>query len=207
MRKMCEPYYGDRVTAWPVGIDTEKWAPSGEEKDTDFLLYDKVRWEHDAYEHSLIQPVKDALERRGLTYRELRYGYYEPSDLAAAMRSCRAALFLCEHETQGLAYQQMLSSGVPILAWDRGGFWQDPEFYPERAQFEPVSTVPYWDDRCGLTFPDAEAFEPALEAFLEGLEAGEFSPRDYILENLTLEKCAAEYVRIAEECTAVSEEA
>ena len=197
MRQMCEPFYGDHVTAWPVGIDTDKWAPTGAPKDTDFLIYDKVRWEHEAYEPTLIRPIRDELRQRGRTYTELRYGSYEPADLADALRRCRAVVFLCEHETQGIAYQQMLASGVPILAWDRGGFWQDPEFYPDRVRYEPVSSVPYWDERCGLTFRDADGFRDALGPFLESLDAGEFEPRDYVLENLTLEKCARDYAEIA----------
>lgn len=198
MREMCEPFYGDQVTAWPVGIDTDTWRPTDEPKRTDFLIYDKVRWEHEAYDETLIQPIKDELDRRGLTYTELRYGYYEPDDLADALRQCRAVIFLCEHETQGIAYQQMLSAGVPILAWDRGGFWQDPEFFPDRVQFGPVSSVPYWDERCGVTFEDAASFEEALGAFQEGLASGRFAPRDYILENLTLEASAQEYADIAQ---------
>lgn len=198
MRRMCEPYYGDRVTAWPVGIDTDAWVPSPEPKTVDVLLYDKVRWEHEAYEASLIGPVRDALERRGLSVTVLRYGSYEPGDLAVALRACRAAVFLCEHETQGLAYQQMLSSGVPVLAWDRGGMWQDPEFFPDRVRFGPVSSVPYWDERCGLTFADASEFEEKLGAFWEGVREGAYAPRDYVLENLTLAACARAYVQIAE---------
>ena len=197
MRQMCEPFYGDRVTAWPVGIDTDAWAPTGEAKTVDFLVYDKVRWDHDAYETSLIRPVRDELDRRGLTHVGLRYGSYEPDDLAAALRRCRAVVFLCEHETQGIAYQQMLSSGVPVLAWDRGGFWQDPEFYPDRVRFGPVTSVPYWDERCGLTFRDAHGFRDALGPFLEDLSAGRFAPRDYVSETLTLEACAREYAEIA----------
>ncbi len=197
MRRMCEPFYGDRVTAWPVGIDTDRWAPTGAPKTTDFLIYDKVRWDHDAYEASLIGPVRNELDRRGLTYTELRYGSYEPADLAQSLRQCRAVIFLCEHETQGIAYQQMLASGVPVLAWDRGGFWQDPSYYPDRVQFEPVSSVPYWDERCGITFEDSDSFGPALDAFVARLADESFAPRDYILENLTLEKSAQEYVDIA----------
>ena len=197
MRQMFEPTYGDRVVAWPVGIDTDTWAPTGDPKTVDFLLYDKVRWDHEAYEATLIQPIRNALDQRGLTTTELRYGSYEPDDLAAALRQCRAVVFLCEHETQGIAYQQMLSSGVPLLAWDRGGYWQDPEYFPERVQFGPVSSVPYWDERCGVTFEDASSFENALDAFQEALAAGRFAPRDYILENLTLESSAREYAAIA----------
>src|SRR6202012_2736107 len=50
MRKMFEPYYHDNVLAWPVGIDTDRWSPGiKEEPKYDFLIYDKVRWEHDKY--------------------------------------------------------------------------------------------------------------------------------------------------------------
>jgi hypothetical protein len=54
MRKMCEPYYHDKVLAWPVGIDTEYWQPQTTDETFDFLIYDKVRWEHSLYQAELI---------------------------------------------------------------------------------------------------------------------------------------------------------
>ena len=197
MEAMFRPYYGDRVTAWPVGIDTEAWAPTPDPKETDVLLYVKTLWDKDARERDLVAPIRRALSARGLSVRELRYGSYQPDDLADALRQCRAAVFLCEHETQGIAYQQMLSSGVPLLAWDREGPWLDPNYYPARVAFEPASSVPYWDDRCGLRFQDAAAFPDALDAFWDGVQAGRFAPRDYVLETLTLERCAQDYVEVA----------
>lgn len=197
MRKMFEPWYGDAVMAWPVGIDTEKWKlaePSS--RKIDFLLYDKVRWRRDEFEKDLIQPIRDELGRRGLRFREIRYGFYEEGDFHGLLQQCQAMIFLCEHETQGIAYQQALSCGVPILAWDRGGFWQDPEFYPDRVRFGPVSSVPYWDDRCGMKFGDAAQFSVQLELFMGRADGENFKPRDYIVENLTLEKCAQRYVDI-----------
>jgi hypothetical protein len=59
MRKMCEPYWGEKVEAWPVGIDTDLWRPAPEvNKEFEFLIYDKVRWEHDRYEKELIEPIR-----------------------------------------------------------------------------------------------------------------------------------------------------
>jgi len=104
---------------------------------------------------------------------------------------------LCEHETQGLAYQQILSTNTPILAWDRGGYWQDPEYYPGRVCYEPVTSVPYWDRRCGETFSALSDFATALKTFTGALAKNGYSSRKYILENLTLEKCASEYMNIA----------
>ena len=103
-------------------------------------------------------------------------------------------IFLCEHETQGFAYLQALACGVPILAWDDEGYWRDPGFYPDRVQFKPVRSVPYWDARCGVRFRGIEEFDARLDKFLDKLNRGEFAPRDYILENLTLEECARRYV-------------
>src|ERR1700683_2186830 len=118
---MGEPYYGKAVVAWPVGIDTGYWRDARDTHKThDFLIYDKVRWEHEKYEANLIEPIRQELRRRRLTYTEIRYGYYEEDDFRKKLRTCRAMIFLCEHETQGIAYQQTLACGAPILAWDRG---------------------------------------------------------------------------------------
>ena len=197
MRKMCEPYYGNRVTAWPVGIDTDLWAPDpGVMKDIDILLYDKVRWQHGRYETELIQPILDDIRRRGLCVSVLRYGEYRESEYHRLIQRAKAMVFLCEHETQGIAYQQALSADVPLFAWDRGGLWQDPSYYPSKVQFEPVSSVPYWDDRCGMTFVDIAAFRTHVDTFWDAVQSNRYTPRSYALDNLTLEHCARQYVNI-----------
>jgi hypothetical protein len=194
VRRMWEPYWGANVSVWPVGIDTELWRPSPDsEKEFDVLLYDKVRWDHDRFESTLIQPIRDHLRRRGLRFIEIRYGSYKEPQYADLLAKSKSMIFLCEHETQGIAYQQALSCGLPILAWDRGGFWQDPYFYPELVKFEPVSSVPYWDSRCGVRFTDINFFEEKLSQFIATHLAGGFAPRSYIVENLTLAKCAEQY--------------
>lgn len=200
MRKMCEPYYGDKVLAWPVGIDTDKWVPTPDDsKDIDILLYDKVRWEHDRYEGELITPIRFCLEHQGWKIAVIRYGFYREEEFHSLLKRSKAMLFLCEHETQGIAYQQALACGVPILAWERGGFWQDPSYFPHKVQFASVSSVPYWDERCGVKFKDISEFPAQLEEFLDKLSSKQFAPRDYILENLTLEKCAQHFVEILEQ--------
>ncbi|SDE03905.1 hypothetical protein SAMN05216464_103424 [Mucilaginibacter pineti] len=195
MRQMFEPFYGEKVIAWPVGTDTDQWSPEIKQApEYDFLIYNKIRWQHDYYEETLLAPIRAVLEKKGLSYRTITYGHYKPEELLAGLQLCKNVLFLCEHETQGLAYQQILATGTPVLAWDRGGFWQDPAYYPQRVQFSPVSSVPYWDKRCGLTFTAFSDFESKLTAFLIG--ARDFRPRDYVMENLTLEKCADNYLGI-----------
>jgi hypothetical protein len=198
MESMCRPVWGDAVTAWPVGIDTELWRPvSPGNKPFDVLLYDKVRWQHEHFEQSLVAPIRRFLRERGHSVLELRYGTYREEDFRSALAQCRTMIFLCEHETQGIAYQQALSCGLPILAWDRGGPWQDPEYYPHKVFFEPVTSVPYWDARCGRRFSDITEYSVLWDDFYAGAKAERYRPRDYILENLTLELCARRYLEFA----------
>jgi hypothetical protein len=197
MRRMYEPLWKERVISWPVGIDTGLWsdAPAAAKR-ADFLLYDKIRWQRERYDPGLLAPVRDALRRAGFSFTELRYGYYREEEFRTRLAHSRAMIFLCEHETQGIAYQQALSCGVPILAWNRGGCWQDPAYYPEKVTFGPVTSVPYWDERCGTTFGDISEFDDKLAEFWDSVRREAFAPRSYILENLTLEKCALRYVEI-----------
>jgi glycosyltransferase involved in cell wall biosynthesis len=190
-----KPYFGDRCTVWPVGIDTEAWTPSAGTRDIDVLVYDKVHWHREQRQTTLLEPIRDALRRRGLRVVELRYGSYEERDYRALLGRSRAMIFLAEHESQGLAYQECLSSGVPILAWDQG-WWLDPQRFQWRTPSVPATSVPYFDARCGATFADATSFDETLDDFLSRVRRGAFNPRGYVLEHLTLERCSRHFVEL-----------
>ena len=144
---------------------------------------------------TLVQPIREHLEKEGISYAELKYGRYKEGDFQDLLGRAKAMIFLCEHETQGIAYQQALSCNVPILAWDRGGYWQDPNFYPDRVKFDGVSSVPYWSESCGLKFKEISEFYDVFGQFWPNVTAQHYAPRDYILDNLTLEKAATAYLK------------
>ena len=193
-----KPYFGDdRCELWPVGIDTDKWKPSEKEKTIDFLIYNKIRWDYDVTAQKILQPIYKLLESKGLTFQELRYGFYQPEAYQASLTQCRAMIFLCEHESQGIAYQECLASGVPIIAWDQGQCL-DPNRFQWGQPYIEATSVPYWDERCGVKFKNIDEFPDKLDEFLEKLYGQYFFPREYILENLTLEKCARKYLDILE---------
>ena len=198
MEAMCKPYWGDKVSSWAVGIDTDAWRPTREgSKKVDVLIYDKVHWDHARHLEMLIGPIVSHLRREGRSFETIRYGHYEEEEYRAALARCRSMVFLCEHETQGIAYQQALSAAVPLLAWDPKGPWRDPEYYPSRVDFGPVTSVPYWDDRCGSTFSDFQGFLDCWGSFWDGVGRGLFDPRQYVLDNLTLEASAEAYLGFA----------
>jgi glycosyltransferase involved in cell wall biosynthesis len=146
----------------------------------------------------LLDPIRDELARRKLNFKELRYGTYDERQYKDMLRVCRAMIFLCEHESQGIAYQECLSSGVPILAWDQG-WWLDPNRQKWQQADVLATSVPYFDQRCGLQFRGVDEFPDKLGRFIELQHRGAFAPREYVLENLTLEKCSAHFVRLLDE--------
>jgi hypothetical protein len=186
------------VTVWPVGVDTAAWTPDpATAKDIDILVYDKIFRQREQHERDVIGPLWAELRRRGLRVEALRYGKYREEELLALRRRTRAMVYLSLHETQGIAAQQMLSSGIPLLVWDKGGPWEDPS-YVDRVKYGPVTTVPYWDARCGATFRDGADLPGVLDTFWRGIENGIYSPRDFIVPRFTLETCAREYVELAD---------
>lgn len=202
VKAMYERYYGPRVALWAVGIDTQRWFPAPvEAKTVDFLVYDKVMWDRDRVHAAMVAPILATLRSRDLSFETIRYGRYRPQDYAAALARARAMVFLCEHETQGLAYQEALSAGVPVLAWNPE-LWLDPWRFRYGETVVPATSVPFFDVRCGRTFKGYPEFEARLDELLSALHAGSLAPREYILENLTLEKCARRYLDLLEEINA-----
>lgn len=192
------PYFGDRCAIWPVGIDTQRWTPAERTiKTTDFLIYDKIHWNREGRQTELVDPIRASLERAGFTHETLRYGAYEPGAFQSALLRCRAMIFLSAHESQGIAAEEAMASGVPLFAWEPG-FVEDPERFKWGQPVIPATSVPYFDDRCGMKFKNAAEFEARLPFFIDQLRSGKFVPRDYILENLTLEKCARHFVEIVD---------
>lgn len=189
-----ERYFGDKCAIWPIGIDTEAWRPADRrDKRFDFLIYDKIMWRRARAVPDLLEPIRAELARRRLSFTEIRYGRYGEPQYRQALRHSKAMIFLCEHESQGIAYQECLASGVPILAWDQGA-WLDPNRFAWGDPEIAATSVPYFDARCGMRFRGINEFSEKLTEFID--RRPHMAPRDYIVENLTTEKCSAHYLRL-----------
>jgi len=186
--------YGSRLALWPAGIDVDRWsvAPASA-KSVDVLIYDKIMWDRERRVPELLDRTIDELVRRGLSYEIIRYGKYRPEEYRRALDRCRWLLFLCEHESQGLACNQAMSAGLPVLAWDQG-WWLDPNRAALGLPPIPATSVPFFDARCGERFSSGASLPSVLDRFLDRFRAGAYAPRDYVLEHLTLEKSARTFL-------------
>lgn len=193
---ICEiyrPQLGDAVRPMFVAIDTDDWQPApSAEKSLDFIVYDKIHWNRAERERDLLEPVLQHLQSSGLSHTVLRYGEHHLGQFRDAVKAARGLIFICEHETQGLAYQEAMAAGVPILAWDEGCLVD-----PHQKKYAPaglqVSSVPYFDERCGVKFKIG-GFGKACEQFMARRDR--YRPRDYVLEQLSQEAGAKRFVEL-----------
>ena len=192
MYDLFEPVYGDRVATWHAGMVTDDWVDTSTlPKDIDILVYDKVRWNRDRFGPELIEPIQREFARRSLRVETIRYGAYTHEQYQRLLARSKGMLFLCEHETQGMAYQEAMASNVPVLAWDQG-YWLDPRRPEYTDQPVRATSVPYFSETCGERFAGIEDFAGALERFLA--RQAEYRPRDYVREHLSLRGSAARYL-------------
>jgi len=185
------PYCGDKMLCCPVGIDVEVLEDAATQpKSVDVLIYDKIRWDRD----TLVPAVRDRLVAKlvadGLSYRILEYGQHTQAMFFAALRPARAMAFVCEHETQGLACEEAMAMNVPVFAWEEGRL-VDPRQLPFAKPGLRVSSVPYFDDRCGRVFT-AATLEHDFDAFWADRAA--FQPRAYVAAALSPAATARVYL-------------
>lgn len=192
------PAFGaDKFDLWPAGIDTEKWSPIVKSpKKFDFLVYNKVMWNKQKTGRELRSPMLGNLRHFGFSYKEITYGQYKEADYFKLLKQCRAMIFLCEHESQGFACCEALSMNVPVFAWDPG-VWMDPNLSKWGEQNPIAATsIPFFSDKCGMSFNNYTGFESQVNTFWKKIKSGYFSPREYVLANLTLKKSAQRMLEI-----------
>ena len=195
-----KPYFGDHVcNIWPAGIDTAKWIPAiSSSKKYDFLLYNKIRWDKPKIESELKSKIIQKITSLGLSYKELIYGEYREPEYQEILSQSRAMIFLCEHESQGFACCEAMSMNVPIFAWDQG-WWLDTDRFEWGTPDVPATSIPFFNENCGMSFVDFPQFENLFLQFWHKVKQAEFSPRQYIIENLSLEKSAEKMLSIIKE--------
>ena len=179
---------GKNIHVWPVGIDTDKWKPNWKKPlEFDAFMYYKNRDKEDAAE------VCDHLVDLDIEGHMLVYGKYPETHFLEFCHRSKAAIILNGTESQGIAYMQMLSSGIPCLVFNKNT-WSSPS-----GNIHPATSVPYFDERCGMVTDEIN--KDVIAEFMHNVNSGIYNPREFILENHTVEKAAQKYLEILENVT------
>lgn len=180
------------LVAWPVGIDTYENLPSIIDRDI-VLIYFKQRLPEE------LMSVESKLQSLGVAYKIITYGSYLQSEYVQLLKRSKYIIWLGRQESQGIALQEAMSMNIPILVWDviRVGHWlaspKEMNIYTAaESDYEDTTAAYYFDDRCGIKLKNESDLMPSIQTMEASWKT--FNPREYVLENLSLEKKARDFI-------------
>ena len=170
----------DKIKNWPVGVEQFN---NVREPTYDCLIYFKRR------DESELSTIKKFLVSRGLSYRMVEYGGYDEIGFLNLVNRAKFCFLINGTESQGIAVQEIMSMGVPIIAWDIKE-WNDQG----EAYRVPATSIPYWDERCGEVFFDVDELEETFTKFYARIN--EYDPKGFIKDNLSFKKTVEQLMEI-----------
>ena len=177
------------IKTFPFPVNTEKFAPHSTNTHTrnNVLVYYKSRSRHE------LNKLKEFIDQQKITnYRLFSYTQrYNENDYLTYLQTCKYGIILGRHESQGFAIEEALSCNVPLLVWSAQTMNQEDG---SNYNSIPCTTIPYWDSKCGEYFHHFSELPAAFQTFQDKLTTNQYNPRQYILDNLSTEKCAERFM-------------
>ena len=182
-----------KIKVWPTGIDTYQFRERQIPSKMHILVYFKQR------EIKFLKNILHILNKKKLEYTLIEYGKYREDNFISEMKKTSFIIWYGRHESQGIALEECLSSDIPILVLESKSLWnQRPDFGYETYKSElkdfEVTTVPYFDKNCGIILENYDLIEQSIDYMSDNYRI--FSPREYILKNLSLEKQAWDLINL-----------
>ena len=175
------------VKVYAFGVDTDKFNRENVANVSNtVLIYIKRRNVNDCMH------IINFLHYKGFRLEIFNYqSKYKEVEYIQALKMCSFGVWIGQHESQGFALLECLSMNVPLIVWNVKSMSQE-ENSPHDYNYiqTQATTIPYWDERCGEYFYNQEEFESVFEKFKLKLDDGYYKPREYVVENLSLEKSA-----------------
>lgn len=168
-----------KIAIWYAGVDINYWKPEDKNKNDEILVY----WK-DTTPKPFCLEVESIIKKCGYNVNRINYGKYNKKHYKNSLNRSKYAVFLSMTETQGLALIEAWSMNVPTLVW-----------YPgiEHSFIRSVVTTsaPYLTDDTGKKWKELNDLENLLLESKSKVE--NFSPRKWVLENMT-DKISAEMI-------------
>lgn len=163
----------------PVGIDSETQIlknkhESKVNKENDCLIYLK------AQKKTELNSILKNLKSKNKSYKIFEYGKYSNSKLINIAKSSRFGIVLGRTESQGIGINELMSTDLPLYVID------STENHFNNKVYEGT-TVPYWDETCGMKIEGIENFDNNFSQFLQNVEKQKYQPNQFIVNKLSYE--------------------
>lgn len=177
------------IQPFAFGVDTKKFTPIKPiiEREKVFIYF-KHRNPLD------LQLIETFLTIKNYDFRIFSYkNRYSEQDYLEYLQNSKFGIWVGGHESQGFALEEALSSNVPLLVWSVQSMKQE---YGSSYDDIPATTIPYWHERCGEYFYNPTEIQDKFDTFISKIDT--YKPREYIVENLSIEKCEQNLIKLIE---------
>jgi hypothetical protein len=175
------------VKSFPFPVDLP---PISDDKKTEIVLYYKER------SLSEFDYLCNMCKKFNITPHIIKYGHYNETDYQKLLDKTLYVIWHGRHESQGFALQSCWAKNIPTFVWSvkqrRQQINHSKDF--DTHGFTEVSTVPYWDERCGIKFYEINNCDDLFDQFIKNLNI--FKPKEFIVEKLSLEQCALNFLKL-----------
>jgi len=178
------------IKSIPFAVNTQKFKSDIKNSDREnVFVYFKHRNPNE------LKFVETFLKDKNINYKVISYDKkYNENDYLEYIKNSKYGIWVGCHESQGFALQEALSCNVPLLVWNVKSMSQEYNMnYPNIY----ATTIPYWDSNCGMMFFEENQFQDSYDIFLKNLST--FSPRKYIMDNLSTDKCKQRFIDVIKE--------
>ncbi len=190
-------WYRGILDSWAVGVDTDMFTPSKEEK-SKVVIYYKQRPEAD------LRLAREILEKRHIDYEIIRCGSYDESYFQDMLRVSKYIIWIGCPESQGIAFAEVLSTDTPILVWDTRTLTWWSWFTEAELAYDRCTSAPYFDGSCGIRIYESWDLELAIEQMESWYET--FTPRVYVEKYLSLSWQTEKFLELYESHYGLSRE-
>ena len=176
-----------KVVPLPFGVDIEKFKDTKPNSKREYVsIYFKRRHPNE------LRFVANFLRAKNINYRIFNYvENYNENEYLTYLQNSKFCFWLDAHESQGFALEEALACDVPLIVWNITSMKQE---HGSSYTDIPATTIPYWDERCGEYFYNVHELETVFNLFMSKLET--YKPREYIVENLSIQKCEEKFVNL-----------
>jgi glycosyltransferase involved in cell wall biosynthesis len=179
------------IKVFPFPVNIELFKPNEDislNEKTEVFIYYKSRNPQE------LEFLENFLKNKNISYKIFVHSKrYDEMDYIRTLERAKYGIWLGRHESQGFALEEALSCNVPLLVWDVRSMNQE---YGYEYDDIPATCIPYWNSRCGEFFHEKEQLQEMHSLLLENIDKKVYSPRDYIVENMTIEKCSSTFLEI-----------
>lgn len=179
------PALENRIMIWPAGVNSKFWVPK-KRMGKKVLVYKKTETKE------FHQNVVMLLNNFGFEADEIEYGNYDEAYFKLKLEKSAFAIFISRSESQGMALTEAWSMNIPTLVYNPGDF-----VYAGKL-VTGISACPFINAEVGREWKTIEELSKLLKAMKQ--KKLSFSPRKFVLNNFTDEKCARDLLHKIEIC-------